>query len=470
MEETQRLKATLAAKVGTSVARHRANVPVSPGVEFLKPLPLQGAVDTLRAARPAVPRPNERRGLRTGAAPEPAGTAVPSQTAEPNTRAEPKHQRAWRDAAAQIARTSNAQPKLEALLGPASEDHRQQFMRGHGKVMRERFSRWLQQGAGTDVLGKKQKERLELAKQLRHQAKEAGQEALGEAAFRAVFDGQAGPCPCCSTHDFLAEEQRFSGPDWVQFGERIASEYRRPVMHDSEMKFDEDTSITTAAERVAFTDVPGPVVACFFGGADPRNWDDSGDGEFFKSTEPGEWRNGAFHQFPKGSKEYSDWCKGKPGLMQEIIEFQWSPTTESTVEATTVLTISDLEKRGYTEDDAQLVPGTKRTEPAVTEAVASISYKYSLFVSARSKYAVGSVPGGLDVDQGTFRAVWTRTHHDANGTPLGVLEVEADKSVHYTQPADAPPGLGTLLNLMAPPLTSILMRELVFEGTRKALS
>lgn len=468
MEETRRLKATLAAKIGTSVARHRPNVPVAPSVDFLTPLPLQGAVNTLRAARPAalrpeVPRPDASRpdgrgGARVAAAPEPA------------SRAEPKEQRAWRDAAAQIARTSNPHTQLQALLGIESEDHRQRFMAGHGKVMRERFSRWLQQGAGTDVLGKKQKERLELARQLRHQLKDAGQAALGETAFRTVFDGQAGPCPCCSTHDFLAEEQRFPGGDWAQFGERIAAEYRRPVMHDSDMRFDEETGITTAAERVAFTDVPAPIVARFFGGADPRNWDDSGDGEFFKSTEPGEWKGGEFRPIPKGTAEYANWCKGKPGLMQEIIEFQWSPTTESTVEATTVLTISDLEKHGYTEDDAHPLPGTKRTEAAVTGRVASISYKYSLFVSARSKYAVGTVPGGLDVDQGTFRAVWTHTHDASDGTPLGVLEVEADKSVHYTQPADAPPGLGTMLNLMAPPLTSILMRELVFEGTRKALS
>jgi hypothetical protein len=211
-------------------------------------------------------------------------------------------------------------------------------------------------------------------------------------------------------------------------------------------------------------------VARFFGGADPRNWDDSGDGEFFKSTEPGEWKAGAFQAFPKGSPEYAAWCQGKSGLLQEIIEFPWSPTSESTVEATTVLTISDLEKHGYTEDESHLLPGTKRTAAAVTGRVASLSYKYSLFVSARSKYAVGTVPGGLDVDQGTFRAVWTHTHDAADGTQLGVLEVEADKSVHYTQPADAPSGLGTMLNLMAPPLTSILMRELAFVGTRKALS
>lgn len=457
MEETRRLKATLAAKVGASVARHRPNVPVASTVEFLKPLPLHGAVNTLRAARP----------------PDSAASAK-SVGAEPASRAEPREQRAWRDAASQIARTRNPEPKLQALLGTESEDHRQQFMTGHGKTMRARFAHWLQHGAGTDVLGKKQKERLELAKKLRSQLTTAGLEALGEQTFRTVFDDQAGPCPCCSTHDFLAEEQRFPGEklpaaNWEQFGERIANEYRRPVMHDSEMKYDEETSITTAAERVAFTDVPAPIVARFFGGADPRNWDDSGDGEFFKSTEPGEWKAGVFQQFPKGSPEYASWCKGKPGLLQEIIEFQWSPTTESTVEATTVLTISDLEKHGYTEDEAHPLPGTKRTEAAVTGQVASLSYKYSLFVSARSKYAVGTVPGGLDVDQGTFRAVWTQTH-EKDGVKLGVLEVQADKSVHYTQPADAPPGLGTLLNLMAPPLTSILMRELVFEGTRKALS
>jgi hypothetical protein len=459
MEETRRLKATLAAKVGTSVARHLSKaggstVPVSPPVEFLKPLPLHGAVHTLREARPAASHP---------------GVPRPASAPEPASRAEPKEQRAWRDATSQIARTRNPKPQLEALLGKESEDHREQFMNGHGRVMRARFAQWLQSGAGTDVLGQKQRERLELAKKLRQQLSDVGQAALGESAFRAVFDGQAGPCPCCATHDFLAEEQRCTG-NWEQFGEQVGREYRRPVMHDSDMRFDEETSITTAAERVAFTDVPAPIVARFFGGADPRNWDDSGDGEFFKSTEPGEWRAGAFQAFPKGSQEYADWCKGKSGLMQEIIEFQWSPTTESTVEATTVLTISDLVKRGYTEDDAHPLPGTKRTEARVTARVASLSYKYSLFVSARSKYAVGTVPGGLDVDQGTFRATWTYTHEAADGTWLGVLEVEADKSVHYTQPADAPPGLGTLLNLMAPPLTSILMRELVLEGTRKALS
>ncbi|MEY2930762.1 MAG: hypothetical protein RL033_1511 [Pseudomonadota bacterium] len=458
MEETRRLKATLAAKVGASVARHRPNVPVAPTVEFLKPLPLSGAVQTLRAARP------------------PGGAAsAKSVGAEPASRAEPREQRAWRDAASQIARTHNPEPKLQALIGTESEDRRQQFMRGHSKTMRERFAHWLQHGAGTDVLGKKQKERLELAKQLRGKLKAAGLEDVGEQTFRAVFDGQAGPCPCCSTHDFLAEEQRFPGDErtdtnWEQFGQRIARQFRRPVMHDSDLKFDEDTSITTATERVAFADVPAAIAARFFGGADPRNWDDSGDGEFFKSTEPGAWKAGEFQAFPKGSPEYAAWCKGKPGLLQEIIEFQWSPTIDSTVEATTVLTISDLEKRGYTEDEAHPEPGTKRTPAAVTARVASLTYKFSLFVSTRSKFAVGTVPGGLDVDEGTFRAVWTHTHDAADGTPLGVLEVEADKSVHYTQPADAPPGLGTMLNLMAPPLVSILMRELVLEGTRRALS
>lgn len=452
MDDTRRLRATRAARLGAAINWNHPGLQAAPQLGFANPVRLQSPVSTLNATRPqraaTVRSPEERR-----------------------TR------RVWRDAAAQIARSKNAEPQLRVLLGADGSQHHREFADSYSKVMRERCEAWLR------TLGKKQKldramlSRWEKLEQLRASGADPG------GLFELVFPEFSSACPCCAAHDFLADAQPANSQSWSELGREVAREYWRPISHASDLKFDPETSITTATESVVFSDVPARAVGDFFGGADPRNWDDSGNGEFFKSTEPGAWENGRFQPFPRGSAEYANWCLGgRSGLMQEIIEFPWSPTSDSTIEAETVLTISELKKEGYTETDvpvAEQAGGqadgngrtaqpSKRTIATISAEKARLEYKYSLFVSSRSKYGVGSVPGGLDVDEGEFRATWTLTDEDSSG-PRGVLEVYAYKSVHYTQPAQAAPGLGGLLNLMATSLTGLLMRELVFEGTRTAL-
>ncbi len=58
--------------------------------------------------------------------------------------------------------------------------------------------------------------------------------------------------------------------------------------------------------------------------------------------------------------------------------------------------------------------------------------------------------GGLDVDEGTYSAVWVD----------GELSVRAVKSIRYSERADVFPGFSALLNLLAPAVTSMLIKQL----------
>ena len=67
----------------------------------------------------------------------------------------------------------------------------------------------------------------------------------------------------------------------------------------------------------------------------------------------------------------------------------------------------------------------------------------------------------MDTDEGTYRAVWAPKNKER-----GTLILEARKIIHYSPDADVFPGMSTLLNLLAPAVTSMLMNHLTFDGPR----
>ncbi len=95
-------------------------------------------------------------------------------------------------------------------------------------------------------------------------------------------------------------------------------------------------------------------------------------------------------------------------------------------------------------------------EPAI-----SINYSYSLVRCQQSKFVSNWELGGLDVDEGHYAAVWDRGSRS--------LFIEAQKRIRYSTQADVFQGFSSILNLLAPAVTSMLMKHLAYEGVLQYL-
>jgi hypothetical protein len=221
--------------------------------------------------------------------------------------------------------------------------------------------------------------------------------------------------------------------------------------------------------------------------AEPRNWPFS-PGNFFKSVAPGRL---------VGEKFQADTSvlKNETYQIEEHVEWNWAPQLESTGSMVNVLEIKKTDavrdsnkavkyvekvfqavERKEDADPVAMSDGTgggattasnARPVPAYTASdlaqVPKIDYTYRLVRCMRSKFLSSWVPGGLDLDDGRYVAIWCPPKGDAPSAFLTTIQ----KRIHYAKAAEreAYPQFSQLLNLLAPAVVSMLLKELAFNST-----
>jgi len=252
--------------------------------------------------------------------------------------------------------------------------------------------------------------------------------------------------------------------------ERGWSHRHRGVTH-TDIRFRAMTTKVTV--QSVFRDVPRSDADWIAAFADPPNWDHAAP-TFFRRT--------ARVKYVRGAEEYeliNEPASGN-GLktrasngplkyrLQERVEWAWSPTLSGGM-----INLLDIQKESLddSEDKAKdFVKGVLKALPKShrekvgelelsEEPEALAAYRYSLHDCIQSKFVASWHPGGLDVDEGCYRAVWSREKGSR-----GTLVLKAVKSIRYSKEAELFPGLSTLLNLLAPAVTSMLMNHLAFDG------
>jgi hypothetical protein len=242
--------------------------------------------------------------------------------------------------------------------------------------------------------------------------------------------------------------------------------------HEVDIDFAIDSSITTVSIWSFFVGVTKPQAHALVTMADPPQWHRAVPA-FFEGSEPG-WLNEATGKFvrnpsvaPASEPGASKPCKYQ---LEEYVEWHWSPQVEGGM--VNVLEIERPSRKPRTAaalvDDVLL--RTNADEPYRTALAAKAhgnapelldEYDYRLVRSVQSKFVSSWETGGIDVDEGSYACAWmgpTRERRD------GALFVYSKKSLRYSQRADVIPGFKTMLNLLAPAVTSMLMTHLGYSG------
>jgi hypothetical protein len=222
------------------------------------------------------------------------------------------------------------------------------------------------------------------------------------AELAALGNGEG--CACCRAREAHA---RVSGLP-VQ---PTVTDHPPPVIHfDSERM---TTEVTTTLEA----DVSPEDAARLLSNADPRNWKRAAP-DFFLASDPGVYERGSWTPQP--------WQRKDGGHLRETVHWNWN--ADNTVAVDNILSITNFKA------DAR-----------------SISYDYSLYICLRSRMLVVWDSGGLDVDDGHYKATYHR----------GTLRIKATKRVRFTAPPNGPFEIALALNLMAPATVSMLLQNLV---------
>ncbi|MEI9949997.1 MAG: hypothetical protein WDO74_13710 [Pseudomonadota bacterium] len=255
---------------------------------------------------------------------------------------------------------------------------------------------------------------------------------------------------------------------------------REAIQSHTDIDFDPDTSVTTVTASSYFPEVSTADATRVIAAADPPRWKEVVP-RFFLASDPGIW-NPELATF----EEYNppkDTSVGSYHL-QERVEWNWSPqliggtinileivnkdaaatardpdATAQNANASSEL-IDDVKKRVPSLQD-HLLTSYASSAPAPTFR----HYDYRLIRCVQSKFLSSWQRGGLDVDEGYYKAAWVPQQAD-----VGTLVIQARKAVHYSRRADVVPGLASMLNLMAPAITSLLMRNLGYRGVSAGLN
>jgi hypothetical protein len=254
---------------------------------------------------------------------------------------------------------------------------------------------------------------------------------------------------------------------------------------DVAIDFDPDSDITTVTVCSIVYGTAANEADELICRAEPRNWPLS-PGNFFKSVEPGRLVGERFQ--PDDSV-----LKHDKYQIQEHVEWNWAPQLESTGSMVNVLEIEktnairdDKVALGYVEkvfkaverkNDADPVAMSSETDGAATNRAREmpeyetsdltqahrIDYTYRLVRCMRSKFLSSWVPGGLDLDDGRYVAIWCPSKDGAPSAFLTTIQ----KRIHYSKAAEreAYPQFSQLLNLLAPAVITMLLKELAFNST-----
>jgi hypothetical protein len=239
--------------------------------------------------------------------------------------------------------------------------------------------------------------------------------------------------------------------------------------------FDPDTDITTVSVCSIVYGVTREDAQKLIGRARPLNWAKSRGG-FFKSIEGG-------HLVGEHFQEAKSVDQTRPYEIREHVEWNWGPQLESTGSMINVLEIDDQTARKDLSDEEAARRYVQRVfdraYPDLTQAdrtrtasdyltspvtdVPKIDYTYRLVRCQQSKFLSSWVSGGLDVDDGRYMAIW-RPHKNSE---RGAFLTTVQKQIHYSKAAEreAFPQFSQLLNLLAPAVITMLLKELAFNST-----
>ena len=238
---------------------------------------------------------------------------------------------------------------------------------------------------------------------------------------------------------------------------------RLPLRHDAYTDIDfSDELVTKITVRSFIQGVSEKEAAACIEASHPPNWSKAID-TFYKQSLPVSWnaKAGGFvadeavaAQGRYDLLEYVtwDWSLQNDGGIANILRIEERKPTQKDV---TKLVASIVEKAGEeSPHEALLVP-----RPGSAEAYATshaITYTYRLVRCLQAKFASIWEPGGLDVDQGSFTVAWLPETH--------TLYVSGDKALRYSHEADIVPGFANMLNMLAPAVTSMLMKQLAYHA------
>jgi len=179
-----------------------------------------------------------------------------------------------------------------------------------------------------------------------------------------------------------------------------------------------------------------------FSACSPENWaENAGDGSFYKESVPGKWYAGAFHPLEDKKDCAKKWETGEITQLKEHVE--WS-TNENAPPSTVIamLTIANYTLERH-----------------------SFSYDFVLHHCIEYECGTACPPDIMDVDDGHFEARFG----PIEGSKEPRLSVTCNKRLHFNAARSYDLDMATMLNMFSPALASLLMRELVFEGTIKIL-
>jgi hypothetical protein len=226
---------------------------------------------------------------------------------------------------------------------------------------------------------------------------------------------------------------------------------------EPDIAFDADTSITTISVWSRFEDVSASEAETIIELSQPQNWAQAVPA-FFVASDPVTFdvKTGKFEpaahvpSHVSGKRHYQ---------LREYVEWAWTPSTQGGI--VNILDIDELVLENSELDavcdrvqrETKTTPIYRNGSPSLRHTV---NYTYALHRCLQSKFVSNWGPGGLDVDQGHFTATWD----DVSKT----LFIEAVKEIRYSRQADVLPGFSSLLNLLAPAVTSMLMKHLAYQG------
>ncbi len=237
-----------------------------------------------------------------------------------------------------------------------------------------------------------------------------------------------------------------------------ARSVRAPVhIMEPDIEYDPETSITTISVWSRFEDISAKEADTILDLSRPYNWAEAVP-TFFLASDPVTFdaRSG---KFVRAAKVPANVSRERRYQLREYVEWAWTPSTQGGI-------VNVLDIQESAPNDAALdavcerVRYETKTGPIVRNGTPSrrrgVSYTYALHRCLQSKFVSNWEPGGLDVDEGHFTATWDSSSK--------TLLIEAVKEIRYSRQADVVPGFSSLLNLLAPAVTSMLMKHLAYEG------
>jgi hypothetical protein len=236
-----------------------------------------------------------------------------------------------------------------------------------------------------------------------------------------------------------------------------------PLRHDAytDIDFNEElvTKITVHSWIQGVTEAEA--IACV-DKSHPPNWSKAID-TFYKQSLPVSWnaRAGGYvaDETVKERGRYDlleyvtwDWSLQNDGGIANILRIEErTPSSGELAELVGAIVDKAGEESAH---EALLVPRPQSEEGF--ETAHAITYTYRLVRCIQAKFASIWESGGLDVDQGSFTVAWLKDTQ--------TLYVSGNKALRYSHEADIVPGFANMLNMLAPAVTSMLMKQLAYHA------